>query len=178
MLAIPGEELGWTAVLRFLCGDPEQLARVAKIMQWKKNLPKEETLYLPPTTLKGKAQGAVLVSDGVVVEELERESGAEKNKEPCSLKETETNNSSHPIDTVNNSSHPRGNIKVSKSVMVESVSNQEVEETSVKDSGKALGITADGFSILEEAEGKPLGGRQGTEGTRETTQQSDSTDIQ
>ena len=84
VLAIPGEELGWTAVLRVAYGDPDQLERVAKLMQWKRNLPEEDIHFIPPTTHNGKTQGAVLVSQGVVIQRRGRACGrhdGEVNKE-------------------------------------------------------------------------------------------------
>ena len=66
---MPGEHLGWTAVLHFVCGDPAQLSRVVKLMEWKHALPEDHTRYVPPTSQDGCAQGAVLVSEGVVVQE-------------------------------------------------------------------------------------------------------------
>ena len=72
-LAVPGEDLGWTAVLRFVCGDTAQLCRVAKLMEWKHTLPEDQMQYVPPTSQDGCAQGAVLVSEGVVVQEDSKE---------------------------------------------------------------------------------------------------------
>ena len=50
-----------------MCGDPEQLEHVGKLMAWKQSLPEDQTQYVPPTAKDGQAEGAVLVSDGVVV---------------------------------------------------------------------------------------------------------------
>ena len=38
-------------------------------MEWKHALPEDQTGYVPPTSQDGCAQGAVLVSEGVVVQE-------------------------------------------------------------------------------------------------------------
>ena len=72
-LAVPGEDLWWTDVLRFVCGDPAQLSRVAKLMEWKHALPEDQTRYVPQTSQNGEAQDAVLVSEGVVVQEDPKE---------------------------------------------------------------------------------------------------------
>ena len=50
VVAVPGEDLGWMAVLRFRCGDPEQLYRVAKMMSWKHTLPAEDICTTKDTT--------------------------------------------------------------------------------------------------------------------------------
>ena len=139
-------------MLRVVFGDLEPLEKVTKLMAWKKNL---QTRYLPPTNLKGNAQGAVLVSNGVVVEEVEGESAAAMNKE------IGKNNSSHPNESVNNSSHPSENLNVTESpeeVTIEGVINEEVEETRVEEVEVVLGVRGDEFSALGEVEGEPLVG--------------------
>ena len=92
VLAIPGEELGWTAVLRVAYGDPDQLERVAKLMQWKRNLPEEDIHFMPPTTLNGKTQGAVLVSHGVVMQ------GGDMHVVDSLKKDGEINKEIHPSE--------------------------------------------------------------------------------
>ena len=71
VLAVPGEDLVWTAILKFVCNDPVQWTRVANLLKWKKAL--QRTTNIPPTSKDGHIQGAVLVSDGVEVVEESQE---------------------------------------------------------------------------------------------------------
>ena len=145
MLAIPGEDLGWMAVLRVVFEDPEQLEKVTKLIAWKKNLPEDKTHYLPPSNFKGKAQGAELVSDGVIVEEV-GESAAAMNKQ------TGTNNSCNPNESVNNSSHRSNNVKVielPEEVTIEGVINQKIEETRVEEVEEVLGGRDESLILAE-----------------------------
>ena len=50
VLAVPGKDLEWTAVLKFDCGDEAQWSRVSRIIAWKKSLPEDQKRFLPPTS--------------------------------------------------------------------------------------------------------------------------------
>ena len=62
VLVVPGNDLDWTAVLKFDCGDKSQWNRVARIMEWRDSLTENQKRFIPP-----------LVSDGVVVVEEPKE---------------------------------------------------------------------------------------------------------
>ena len=70
-LALPGEELDWTALLSVNISDREKMSRIIKITEEKENLPEADMHYLPPHVKDGQVQGAVLVSEGEVVEKTE-----------------------------------------------------------------------------------------------------------
>ena len=53
VLAVPGDDLGWTGVLRVDCSDPLQWSRIAKLMEWKKSLPESHKRYIPSTSQDG-----------------------------------------------------------------------------------------------------------------------------
>ena len=70
-LALPGEELDWTALLSVNVSDRKKISRIIKIIEEKENLPEADMHYLPPHVKDGQVQGAVLVSEGEVVEKTE-----------------------------------------------------------------------------------------------------------
>jgi len=67
-LSVPGEEMEWTAILRVDISDMDMLTKINKITKEKEKVPEADLHYLPPRILDGHVQGAVLVSEGEVVE--------------------------------------------------------------------------------------------------------------
>ena len=52
-------------------GDSEQWTRAAKMIKDKDSMPEDKIQYIPPHIQDGQVQGAVLVSEGEVVEKPE-----------------------------------------------------------------------------------------------------------
>ena len=66
-LAVPGEQIFWTAALSL---DPNNMEQVDHLFgQVRKNthLSEEDSHYMPPRMMDGKVQGAVTVSEGTLV---------------------------------------------------------------------------------------------------------------
>ena len=89
-LAVPGEQIFWTAALSL---DPNNMEQVDHLFgQVRKNthLSEEDSHYMPPRMMDGKVQGAVMVSEGTLVgaEEpthrvtVDPESRSEETEEP------------------------------------------------------------------------------------------------
>ena len=68
VLALPGEKLDWTAVLTVPTADRNLLMRINDITTAKNELSEAELHYLPPHIINREVQGALLVSEGEVVE--------------------------------------------------------------------------------------------------------------
>ena len=170
VLAVPGEDLGWTAVLRFDCGDPEQLQRVGKMMEWKRALPEDQTQYVPPTKQEGLVKGAVLVSEWEVVVQ---EQGLTENVAQKDGSSTVSNHSSE-----NNSYGVSQKVQVTdEATNVSGTQSPEVQVTDVERRDIVVGIGDEAVemvlgegvglsSVLVEAGGNPGGGSAVDEGVR------------
>ena len=77
-------------MLRFHCGGPEQLECVSKMMSWKHTLLEDQTHYVPPRSQERVTQGAVLVSEGVVVVQDPVESEIASQTDVISLESSQT----------------------------------------------------------------------------------------
>ena len=66
-LAIPGRKMDWTALLSVDATDDYMVSKMTQLLKRKKNLPEEETHFLPPHMQADEMQGAVLVCEGEVV---------------------------------------------------------------------------------------------------------------
>ena len=144
---------GKATVLRVAYGDPDQLKRVAKLMLWKRNLPEEDIHFMPPTTHNGKTQGAVLESQGVVIQ------GGDMHVVNTLQKDGEVNKEIHPSE----------NDKVVESpdeVTERNVKEQSREETRVEVEQTVLGDGVDLTSELAEEDGVASDGRAGIDGNR------------
>ena len=67
-LALPGEDMAWTALLSVKVKDRDMTSKMIQFIQEKDSLPEEDTHFLLPHMQGGQLQGAVLVSEGEVVE--------------------------------------------------------------------------------------------------------------
>ena len=162
VLAVLGEDLGYKAVLRFCCRDPEQLDRVAKMMSWKHTLPEDQKRYVPPTTLQVITKGAVLVSEGVVVEEEQGQCVEQENEQPLRGTREEGGKDIHPIKTVNK--------RESLTEVIERETKRKQEEERVEGKEMVLEVGSDETSQLVEAVGDALGSSTETQGKEEETQ--------
>ena len=71
-IAAPGEQMEWTALLRIDMKDRDMLTKVNTMITQKDQLQEADLHYLPPRVIDGHVQGAVMVSEGEVVEETEQ----------------------------------------------------------------------------------------------------------
>ena len=66
-LALPGDEMDWTASLSVDISDSDKMLKIIDITKEKENRPEADIHHLPPHIINGHMQGAVLVSEGEVV---------------------------------------------------------------------------------------------------------------
>ena len=86
-VAAPGESIDWKAVMSVDMDDNDLWSRTAKHVSRTRKLPQGDTHYLPPHVKGGVVQGAVLVSEGEVMDEGET---VEKSEIPKVVVEPET----------------------------------------------------------------------------------------
>ena len=72
-VAVPGHKISWTAALNINPGDRSQLDKMYYHISKTSQLPEADTHYLPPRMQDGKVMGAVMVSEGEVVEVVAEE---------------------------------------------------------------------------------------------------------
>ena len=70
-VAVPGKDISWMAAMSFDMGDLDELQFLHHHLHKTRQLPEEETHFLPPSMEQGKLRGAVTVSQGTVVAEEE-----------------------------------------------------------------------------------------------------------
>ena len=70
-VAVPGDSIDWTAVMSVDMDDNDLWSRTAKHVSRTRKLPQGNTHYLPPHVKEGVVQGAVLVSEGELMDEGE-----------------------------------------------------------------------------------------------------------
>ena len=66
-LTLPGEDMAWTALISMKVKDRDMTSKMIQLIQ-EDSLPEEDTHFLPPHMQGGQLQGAVLVSEGEVME--------------------------------------------------------------------------------------------------------------
>ena len=126
-------------------------------MEWKHALPEDHTRYVPPTSQDGCAQGAVLVSEGVVVQEDPKECLGESNENNTPL-----GGDNDKVDgIVEETIHPSKLVSVERSPE-EKVTDDEISEEvaveGVEVGEKVLGDGIDLSSELVEEFDESLGG--------------------
>ena len=130
-LAVPGEEMDWTAILSVDISDLDTVVKISRMTREKENLPEADIHYLPPRLLNGQVQGAVLVSEGEVVEK----------EEQCVEVEQVTHEESKPVEPVSEHAKVEAEVaEVSEQVLVGEV---EVPSVSEEAEGDAQGGSAD-----------------------------------
>ena len=67
-MALPGEQIFWTAALSFDPNDIEEVDHLYGQIRNNPHLSEEDSHLMPPHMVEGKIQGAVMVSQGTVVE--------------------------------------------------------------------------------------------------------------
>ena len=72
-VAVPEHTINWTAVMSIDMNDRDLLMKTADHVSRTTGLPQAETNFLPPAVTQGTVRGAVLVSEGEVVEQAEAE---------------------------------------------------------------------------------------------------------
>ena len=71
VVAVPGKDISWTAAMSFDMGDLDELLLLHHHLYNTRQLPEEETHFLPPSMEQGKLRGAVTVTQDIVVAEEE-----------------------------------------------------------------------------------------------------------
>ena len=151
VLPVPGEDLEWTAILKFHCNDPVQWTRVANLLKWKKALPDDHNWYIPPTSKDGHIQGAVLVFDGV----QESQEDLFDVIEALAIQAQKCNDTRAIEEDEGSTSEMAGS--------VEEEGEQVVE--------KAMGSETGDYSVLGEEVGESLEGSANREGSQEANVQ-------
>ena len=138
-VAQPGKEIDWTACLSLPFSDKQDWSFIFKRMDHKQQMREEDTLYLPPEIKQGILLSGVLVSEGVLI-----------------------NNVNVPVTSMINEVPsecvvPRGS---SGNVMDSSVEKHDVADEEDEMGGSSEDVLASGEqpSVLGEAAGEPLGG--------------------
>ena len=132
-VAVPGSDISWTAAMSVGLTNKEEMSSLLHQLERTSKLPEEETHFLPPCMEEGVLQGAVRVSQGIVVK-------ARDTPQPVTLA-LQPHCEEAPVNTVQ--------------------AEVEVSEAEV-DSEESLVAEQTNASVLEEAEGVIQGGSQNT----------------
>ena len=171
-LALPGEELEWTAVFSAKVRDKKNRDRFIRVMEKRDTLTEEQTRFLPPFLKDGILNSAVLLSEGVDSD------SSEQTKSDCDRETPRLEVSGRePVVNEVTESHDRGTTSEDVTTMTEKHNEDDemVGNNAVEIAGEDSGLGRNELvlgrgemlpSVVEEAEGGEEEGSTEVEGNR------------